>query len=65
MESAMKHSQYQASIMQMTHDDPLPLFDRFTQAGFKAQAVAENVAWTSGSAVDRVMKLWLTSPGIT
>lgn len=63
MESAKRHSEYQASIRQMTHDGPTPLFDRFTQAGFRAQAVAENVAWTSGSSVDRVMRLWLASPG--
>lgn len=63
MESAKKQSDYQASIRMMTHGGPLSLFDRFTQVGFEAQAVAENVAWTSGSSIDRVVKLWINSPG--
>ena len=63
MESAKRHCEYQASIGQMTHAGPQSLFDRFTNVGFDAQAVAENVAWTSSFSVDRVMNLWLNSPG--
>ena len=63
MNSAQKHSDYQASIRRMTHESPTPLFDRFTQAGFKAQAVAENVAMMSSFTVEGVMRLWIGSPG--
>lgn len=64
MQSAKQQSDYQASVQQVTHSGPLPLFDRFTSVGFNAQAVAENVAGTSSSSVANVMNLWLNSPGI-
>ena len=64
MNSAQKHSDYQASIQRMTHESPTPLFDRFTQVGFNAQAVAENVAMMSSFSIEGVMRLWIGSPGI-
>lgn len=42
--SAGKHSVYQASIDQLTHDSPTPLMQRFTNEGFQPLSVAENVA---------------------
>lgn len=63
MNSAQKHSEYQASMQRMTHESPVPLFDRFTQVGFNAQAVAENVAMMSSFSIESVMRLWIGSPG--
>lgn len=63
MASSLKHSQYQASINQMTHDDPDPLMNRFTNQGFSAVAVAENVADTGDTNVAAVMTAWMNSPG--
>lgn len=41
---AQNHANHQASIDTLTHEGPVPLMNRFTDNGFKAQAVAENVA---------------------
>lgn len=61
MQSALTQSQYQASKDQMTHDNPVPLMTRFTNVGFQAQGVAENVAETGSTDVNAVMTAWLNS----
>jgi uncharacterized protein YkwD len=63
MESARKQAEYQASNSQVTHGGPNALLERFIQAGFQAQAVAENVAGTGNASTERVMMLWINSPG--
>ena len=63
MLSAQSQSDYQARIKTMTHNSPIPFFDRFTDVGFDAQAVAENVAMMSQFTIEGVMRLWLGSPG--
>ncbi|PJF19091.1 RxLR-like protein [Paramicrosporidium saccamoebae] len=60
--SALKQSNHQASIRQMTHDAPDPLMNRFTNQGFPAGAVAENVALTPSDDVAAVMSAWMGSP---
>jgi uncharacterized protein YkwD len=64
MLSAQTQSNYQASINQMTHNSPIPFFDRFTGVGYDAQSIAENVAMMSVFSIEGVMRLWLGSPGI-
>ena len=63
MTVAQNQSDYQASIQMLTHDNPIPFFDRFTRTGFNAQAIAENVALMSTFDIEGVMRLWLNSPG--
>lgn len=63
MTSAQKHSAHQASINRMTHDGPEPLMSRFTNVGFQAMGVAENVAQTNSFDVPQVMSIWIASEG--
>ncbi|KAJ2596489.1 hypothetical protein H4R99_004901 [Coemansia sp. RSA 1722] len=59
---AQDHSDYQAAINQMTHDDAHgSLGKRFTQAGILWSAVAENVAFGSQT-VNDTMDMWVNSP---
>ncbi|ORX76457.1 SCP-domain-containing protein [Basidiobolus meristosporus CBS 931.73] len=61
--SAQKHTDYQARVGQMTHDEPgRPLSTRVSETGFKWRALGENVAKGYGS-IDAVMKGWMNSPG--
>lgn len=62
MESALKHSTYQAGIQTMTHDSNVPLMSRFSNEGFSPASVAENVAETPSDNVAEVMNAWLASP---
>ncbi|KAJ1852646.1 hypothetical protein LPJ73_002788 [Coemansia sp. RSA 2703] len=59
---AQRHSEYQASIDQMTHDDPDgSLGDRATRLGIRWSALAENVAVGSRT-VEETVELWIDSP---
>ncbi|ORX89381.1 SCP-domain-containing protein [Basidiobolus meristosporus CBS 931.73] len=61
--SAQKHTDYQARVGQMTHDEPgRPLSTRVSETGFKWSAVGENVAKGYGS-IEAVMNGWMNSPG--
>lgn len=62
MASTLLQSQYQASINTMTHDGPIGLMARFTNQGFGATAVAENVAVTPDTNVQDVFTAWMNSP---
>ncbi|KAJ2460911.1 hypothetical protein GGF42_000539 [Coemansia sp. RSA 2424] len=56
------HSDYQAQIMQMTHEDSRgPLGDRVSSAGLKWTRLAENVG-ARGQTVDIIMNAWEHSP---
>ncbi|KAJ1933596.1 hypothetical protein FBU59_005977, partial [Linderina macrospora] len=60
---AQKHSDYQNSIKQMTHDDSAgSLGQRCTAVGVNWSGVAENVAWNYPD-VTAVMNGWITSKG--
>ncbi|KAJ1936714.1 hypothetical protein EC988_008114, partial [Linderina pennispora] len=61
--AAQKHSEYQNSIKQMTHNNPKGgLFERIKPFVSGARGAAENVAFNQRS-VDDVMKAWINSPG--
>ncbi|CAG8461860.1 12616_t:CDS:2 [Ambispora gerdemannii] len=61
--AAQKHSDYQAKIKQMTHDDAAgDLGTRITKEGFSWSACGENVAWNQKSEQD-VMNAWMHSSG--
>lgn len=62
MASALKQSTYQSSIRMMTHDSTDPLMSRFTNQGYNAAAVAENVGVSPSSSVDSIMQAWIGSP---
>ncbi|KAJ2625186.1 hypothetical protein GGF44_005207 [Coemansia sp. RSA 1694] len=56
------HSNYQAQIRQMTHEDSKgPLGDRVSSAGLKWTRLAENVG-ARGQTVDIIMNAWEHSP---
>ncbi|KAJ1652258.1 hypothetical protein GGF38_005400, partial [Coemansia sp. RSA 25] len=56
------HSDYQAQIKQMTHEDPRgSLGDRVSSAGLKWTQLAENVG-ARGQTVDIIMNAWEHSP---
>ncbi|KAG9307557.1 hypothetical protein G9A89_023122 [Geosiphon pyriformis] len=60
---AQDHSNYQASINQMTHSDPAgEMGDRITANGFTWSAAAENVAF-GYTTENAVMDGWMNSPG--
>ncbi|KAJ2858439.1 hypothetical protein J3B02_000189 [Coemansia erecta] len=59
---AQDHSNYQASINQMTHDDINgSLGQRATKAGILWSGVAENIAFGSQT-VEKTMEMWTNSP---
>ncbi|ORX95119.1 SCP-domain-containing protein [Basidiobolus meristosporus CBS 931.73] len=61
--AAQKHTDYQARVDQMTHDEPgRPMSSRVSETGFKWSAVGENVAKGYGS-IEAVMVGWMNSPG--
>ncbi|KAK9767226.1 hypothetical protein K7432_003108 [Basidiobolus ranarum] len=63
VQAAQKHTDYQASIGQITHDEPgRPLSTRVSETGFKWTALGENVAMGYTS-VEAVMNGWMNSPG--
>ncbi|ORX96000.1 SCP-domain-containing protein [Basidiobolus meristosporus CBS 931.73] len=63
VQAAQKHTDYQARVGQMTHDEPgRPLSTRVNETGFKWSAIGENVAKGYAS-IDAVMKGWMNSPG--
>ncbi|ORX66439.1 SCP-domain-containing protein [Linderina pennispora] len=60
---AQKHSDYQNSVSQMTHDDSAgSLGQRCSAVGITWTGVAENVAWNYPD-VTAVMNGWIDSPG--
>ncbi|KAJ1971576.1 hypothetical protein H4R35_005181 [Dimargaris xerosporica] len=60
---AKKHSDYQLSIGDMTHDDPNgTLGTRLKAAGVSYSMVAENIAWNYATA-QAVFEGWKSSPG--
>ncbi|KAJ2781255.1 hypothetical protein GGI15_003271 [Coemansia interrupta] len=60
---AQDHSNYQASISQMTHSDSAGgLGDRCSDVGVSWRGVAENVAWNYKD-VTAVVEGWKNSPG--
>ncbi|ORY01524.1 SCP-domain-containing protein [Basidiobolus meristosporus CBS 931.73] len=61
--AAQKHSDYQARVGQMTHNEPgRPMATRISKTGFKWTALGENVAMGYGS-IEAVMRGWMNSPG--
>ncbi|KAI9506416.1 CAP domain-containing protein [Coemansia spiralis] len=59
---AQKHSEYQASTNQMTHDDPSgSLGQRATAEGLLWSSLAENIA-VGNLNVSTAMGLWINSP---
>ncbi|KAK9719532.1 hypothetical protein K7432_004739 [Basidiobolus ranarum] len=63
VQAAQKHTDYQARVGQMTHDEPgRPLSTRVTETGFKWSAIGENVAMGYTS-IDLVMEGWMNSAG--
>ncbi|KAJ2783052.1 hypothetical protein GGI15_002725 [Coemansia interrupta] len=59
---AQRHSEYQASMDRMTHDDALgSLGDRATRLDIRWSALAENVAVGSQTVKD-TMAMWIASP---
>ncbi|ORX89658.1 hypothetical protein K493DRAFT_305572 [Basidiobolus meristosporus CBS 931.73] len=62
-ESAQKHTEYQASIGQITHSEPgRPLSTRVSKTGFRWTALGENVAM-GYQITNAVMNGWTNSPG--
>lgn len=61
MASTLEQSNYQASITTMTHDSPTPLMDRFTNQGYDASSVAENVGVSGSDDVSAIMDAWINS----
>ncbi|KAK9722366.1 hypothetical protein K7432_002714 [Basidiobolus ranarum] len=63
VQAAQKHTDYQARVGQMTHDEPgRPLSTRVTETGFKWSAIGENVAMGYTS-IELVMEGWMNSAG--
>ncbi len=62
MRAAEKHSEYQRSTGQMTHDGNGGLGARVTAEGYRWRGVAENVARGQQSVAD-VMRAWINSQG--
>ncbi|KAK9728606.1 hypothetical protein K7432_000953 [Basidiobolus ranarum] len=63
VQAAQKHTDYQARVGQMTHNEPgRPLSLRVSESGFRWTALGENVAMSYPS-VEAVMKGWMNSPG--
>ncbi|KAJ1962787.1 hypothetical protein IWQ62_003418 [Dispira parvispora] len=61
--AALRHSQYQLSINNMTHDDPIGgLGVRARKSGFQGGTLAENVAFGQRDE-ESVMQSWKKSPG--
>eukprot|EP01133_Synstelium_polycarpum_P016720 gene16720-19874_t len=62
LDSAKHHSEYQASTLTMTHEDPLGSKGRFTNYGNNPGWSGENVAFGQFND-DQVMESWMDSPG--
>ncbi|KAK9703684.1 hypothetical protein K7432_010606 [Basidiobolus ranarum] len=61
--AAQKHTDYQARVNQMTHDEPgRPLGTRISETGFNWRAMGENVA-RGYTSIDIVMQGWMNSAG--
>ncbi|KAJ1722179.1 hypothetical protein LPJ53_003382 [Coemansia erecta] len=61
-ELAQRHSEYQASIDQLTHDDSGgSLGERATRLGIRWSALAENVA-VGSLTVEQTVAMWVDSP---
>ncbi|KAK9768863.1 hypothetical protein K7432_000197 [Basidiobolus ranarum] len=63
VQAAQKHTDYQARVGQMTHDEPgRPLSTRVTETGFKWRSIGENVA-QGYTSIETVMEGWMNSAG--
>ncbi|KAK9762604.1 hypothetical protein K7432_011503 [Basidiobolus ranarum] len=61
--AAQKHTDYQARVSQMTHEEPgRPLRTRVAETGFKGGYIGENVA-QGYTSIKVVMKGWMNSAG--
>ncbi|KAK9765589.1 hypothetical protein K7432_005950 [Basidiobolus ranarum] len=63
VQAAQRHTDYQARVNQMTHDEPgRPLSTRVSETGFNWRAIGENVA-RGYSSIEIVMQGWMNSAG--
>ncbi|CAF1643510.1 unnamed protein product [Didymodactylos carnosus] len=67
--AAQSHANWMAQTQRMSHEENVQgrvhVGDRVHKAGYNYQAVAENIAFTSGqnNSVPKVMNMWMNSPG--
>ncbi|KAK9701072.1 hypothetical protein K7432_011895 [Basidiobolus ranarum] len=63
VQAAQKHTDYQARVNQMTHDEPgRPLSTRVSATGYKWRAIGENVA-KGYTSIESVVVGWMNSAG--